>query len=182
MKRIVTILLVTAVILVAGFIIAVMRQPAEYRVSRSATLNAPPDAVFPHVNELRQWDAWSPWAKLDPNARNSFEGPPAGVGAAMSWAGNHEVGEGKMTIIESRANELVRFRLDFIKPMAGTSESEFTFKSVGGQTALTWTMTGTNDLVGRAFSVVMNMDKMVGGQFEKGLANLKAIVEAPPKP
>src|ERR1044071_2399156 len=109
------ILIVVAVVVVL-FLIVVAMQPSDFRVTRSITIATPPEAIFPHVNELKKWDAWSPWMKLDPNAKSTFEGPPAGKGASMSWAGNKEVGEGKMTISESRPNELVRFKLEFYKP------------------------------------------------------------------
>ena len=171
-----TTLIVIAAI-VGVFLIVVALQPSEFRVVRSVTITAPPDAVFPHVNELKKWDAWSPWAKLDPNAKNTFEGPAAGVGAAMSWVGNSDVGEGRMTITESRPAELVRFRLEFYKPMAGTSDAEFTFKAQGNQTAITWAMTGKNNFIAKALCLFMSMDKMVGGQFERGLASMKAIAE-----
>jgi uncharacterized protein YndB with AHSA1/START domain len=168
--------------IVVVFVIVVATRPADFRVSRSVTMTAPPSAVFPHVNELKKWESWSPWMKLDPNAKSSFEGPASGKGAAMSWAGNNQVGEGKMTITESKPDELVRFHLEFYKPMAGTSEAEFTFKPEGNQTTVTWTMSGKNNFIGRAMCLFMNMDKMVGGQFENGLASMKALVEAAPKP
>lgn len=175
------ILLGIAVVIIL-FLIVVAMQPSSFRVTRSAAIAAPAAAIFPHVNELRKWDAWSPWMKLDPNAKNSFEGPPAGKGAAMSWAGNNDVGEGKMTITESRLNELVRFHLEFYKPMAGTSDAEFTFKPEGNQTTVTWTMSGKNNFIGKAMCLIMNMDNMVGGQFELGLASVKAIAEGAAKP
>lgn len=168
--------------LVVVFLIVVALQPSSFRVSRSARMAAPAAAIFPHINELKKWQPWSPWMKLDPNAKSTFEGPAGGKGAAMTWAGNNEVGEGKMTIIESKPVELVRFRLDFYKPMAGTSEAEFTFKPEANGTVVTWSMSGTNNFIGRAMCMIMNMDKMVGGEFEKGLASIKAIVESPTKP
>ena len=168
--------------LVVILVIVVAMQPSTFRVSRSATMSAPPLAIFPHVNELKKWQPWSPWMKLDPNAKSTFEGPEGGKGAAMTWAGNNEVGEGKMTILESMPNEMIRFRLDFYKPMAGTSEAEFTFKPEGNQTVVTWSMSGQNNFIAKAMCMVMNMDKMVGGEFEKGLASMKSIVEAPAKP
>ena len=142
---------------------------------------APASAVFVQVNELKKWEAWSPWAKLDPAMKQKYEGPAAGVGAVSSWAGNNQVGEGRMTITESRTNELVRFNLEFFKPMAGTSTSEFSFKPEGNQTSVTWSMSGQNNFIGKAMCLFMNMDKMMGGQFETGLASMKSIVEAPPK-
>ncbi len=175
----------TAIVLaavIAVLLAVIAMQPSEFRVTRSLTMSAPVTAVFPLVNELKKWEPWSPWARLDPNAKNSFDGPAAGVGSSMAWAGNNEVGEGKMTITESKPNELVRFRLDFYKPMAGTSDAEFTFKADGTSTTVTWTMNGKNDFIGRAVCLVMNMDTMIGGQFEKGLASIRAMVETPGKP
>ena len=180
-KKLLIVLAVLAAIVLV-FLIVVAMQPSDFRVSRSATMSAPPATVFVHVNDLQKWQAWSPWMKLDPNAKNSFAGPPAGQGAAMSWAGNNEVGEGRMTITESRPHELVRFHLEFYKPMAGVSDAEFTFKGEGNQTTVTWTMTGKNNFISRAICMFMNMDKMVGGSFEQGLASIKSIVETPPKP
>ena len=140
-------------------------------------VTASPAAVFPHVNDLRNWQAWSPWAKLDPNAKNTFTGPPAGVDASMSWAGNHNVGEGTMTIRESKPGEFVRFQLDFRKPFKGTNEAVFTFQAEGNQTVVTWTMTGRNNFIAKAVGLFfIDCDKMVGGQFEKGLENLQGVV------
>src|SRR5262245_42694334 len=127
-------ILITIGALLVVFLIVVAMQPSEYKVTRTATINAPPAEVFPHVNDLRKWDAWSPFAKLDLKAKYTFEGPPAGKGAAMGWVGNSDAGEGKMTITESRPNELVQFKLEFFKPMSGTSAAEFTFKPQGNQT------------------------------------------------
>jgi len=163
--------------IIGVFLVIVALQPGDFRVSRSAIIAAPAAEIFPHVNQLKKWDAWSPWMKLDPNAKSSFEGPPAGKGATMSWAGNNQVGEGKMTITESRPSELVQFHLEFYKPMAGTSDAEFSFKPAGNQTTVTWTMMGKNNFIGKAMCLFMNMDKMVGGQFEQGLTSMKAIVE-----
>lgn len=155
----------------------VATRPAEFSVARSATFAAPAPAVFAQVNELKKWEAWSPWAKKDPNAKNTYAGPAAGKGASMSWAGNNDVGEGRMTIMESRPDELVRFKLEFFKPFAATNEATFAFKPEGGGTAATWTMTGTNNFIGKAMCLFFDMDKMVGGDFEKGLAGIKGIVE-----
>jgi hypothetical protein len=175
-------ILLVIVGLIVVFVVVVATRPAEYRVSRTATMASPASAVFSQVNDLQKFNSWSPWAKIDPNAKFNFEGPPSGKGAALAWTGNNEVGEGKMTITESRPNELVRFRLDFYKPMSATCESEFTFKQEGNQTAVAWTMTGRNNFIAKAMCMFMDMDKMVGGQFEQGLASMKAIVEGAPKP
>lgn len=166
------------VIVVAGALAAfIATRPAEFSVTRSARFAAPAPAVFAQVNELRRWKAWSPWAKKDPQAKETYDGPAAGAGAAMSWAGNREVGEGRMTIVESRPAELVRFRLEFFKPFAATNDAEFAFRPAGGGTEVTWTMRGRSNFIGKAMCLVFDMDKMVGGDFERGLASMRAIVE-----
>ncbi|MDB6021894.1 MAG: polyketide cyclase, partial [Pedosphaera sp.] len=120
---------------------------------------------------------WNPWTKLDPAIKMTYEGKPAGTGASYSWVGNSQVGEGRMTITESRPNELVGFKLEFFKPMAGVSTAEFTFKPQGGQTTVTWSMSGEKNFVSKAICLFVSMDKMIGGQFEKGLADLKSVSE-----
>lgn len=174
-------ILIVLVGLIAALLIVIALQPSGYAIARTQTMAAVPAVVFAQVNDLRKWEAWSPWARLDPAAKNSFEGPQEGTGAVFRWAGNAEVGEGSMTIVESRPAELVRIRLDFLKPMAGTSDSQFTFAKEGDGTAVTWTMTGTNDFVGKAICLFMDMDRMLGSQFEQGLTNLKRVVETPAK-
>ncbi len=175
-------LLIALVLLVAAFVVVAALQPADFRITRSATIAAPVATVFEQFNDYHRWNAWSPWAKLDPNAKNTFEGPPSGVGASFAWSGNNEVGEGRMTTIESRPNELIRVKLEFTKPFTATNTTEFTFKPEGGQTAVTWTMSGHNNFVGKAMGLIINCDKMVGGQFEQGFENLKAVVAtSPPK-
>jgi uncharacterized protein YndB with AHSA1/START domain len=159
------------------FIIVLIGQPDEFKMSRSAKISAPPEKVFPHVNDLHKWEAWSPWAKLDPNAKNTFEGPATGVGSSLAWDGNNKIGSGKMTITDSQPSETIRFRLDFQKPMKATNTAEFTFRPDGGQTVVNWSMSGKNSLGGKVFGLLMNCDKMVGSQFEKGLASLKTIAE-----
>jgi uncharacterized protein YndB with AHSA1/START domain len=173
--------LIVLVVVVAVFLVVVAMQPSEFRITRSARFAAPPEAAFAQVNDFHRWEAWSPWAKLDPAARNSFEGPTAGTGAKFAWAGNDKVGEGRMEILESRPGELVRIKLDFVKPMEGTSLTEFTFKPEGDQTAVTWTMSGHHSFVEKAFCLFVNMDKMVGGDFERGLAAMKSQAEAAAK-
>ena len=164
------------VVLVFAFVVALL--PSDFRVARSATIAAPPAVVFSQVNDFHKWMAWSPWAKMDPAAKNTFEGAPAGTGAVFAWDGNSKVGEGRMTLTESRPPDLIRIKLDFVRPFAGTNNVEFTFKPEGNQTVVTWSMAGKNNVVTRAIGVFMSMDKMIGGEFEKGLAQMKAIAEA----
>lgn len=163
---------------IAGFLGFIALQPAEFSVKREALIAAPPQAVYAQVDNFRNWQAWSPWAKLDPNAKATFEGPETGNGAMFSWAGNSEVGEGKMTIIESVPNDFVRMRLDFTQPMAATNETIFTFKPEGDGTRMTWEMTGQNNFIARIVCFFMNMDGMVGSQFEKGMANIADVLNA----
>jgi uncharacterized protein YndB with AHSA1/START domain len=174
-------ILIALAVIAVVFVVLVSQQPSEFRVTRSLAMSAPASAVFAQVNDLHKWKAWSPWAKMDPNATETHEGPAAGTGSKMSWAGNMKVGEGSMTITESRPNELIRFKLEFLKPMAATNTAEFTFTPHGNQTLVTWSMSGHNNFIGKAMGLVMNCDKMVGGQFENGLANLKSIVETAKK-
>jgi uncharacterized protein YndB with AHSA1/START domain len=170
------VLIAVAAILVV-LVIVIALQPSEFRVARSTTIAAPPSQVFAQVNDFHKWEAWSPWAKLDPEAETNFEGPPAGTGAIFRWRGNEEVGEGSMTIIESTPNDRIRIKLDFLKPFAATNIAEFTFRPEGNQTLVTWSMEGINNFIAKAFCLFMNMDKMVGDQFEKGLASMKSVVE-----
>lgn len=174
-------ILIGVAVLIAVFVVVVAMQLEEFRVERSVVIAAPPAAVFAKVNDLRTWQEFSPWAKLDPNAKATFAGPETGAGSSFAWAGNSEVGEGTMTIVESRPHELIRFKLEFVKPFEGTNDAEFTFKPAGAQTEVTWSMSGKNNFFFKAVGLFIDCDKMIGPQFEEGLANLKALSEAPPK-
>jgi len=165
--------------LVMVLVVVVAMRPNEFEVTRSIAVNAKPEAIFPHVNDLHQWDAWSPWAKLDPDAKVAFDGSDEGIGTWMSWDGNNDVGAGMMTITESDPFVRVVFRLEFSRPFAGVNAAEFTFKPEGDTTLVTWSMSGTHTFISKAVGLFMNCDKMVGDQFEQGLASLKAVVESP---
>jgi uncharacterized protein YndB with AHSA1/START domain len=166
---------IALILIVAAF------QPGEFSVKRNLAIAAPAQALFEQVNDHRKFLAWNPWMKLDPNVKNTYSGPTSGVGAVCSWQGNSEVGAGVATIIESRPGELVRQRMEWKEPMEGLSTVDFTFKPEGGKTIVTWEMRGSNNYLGKVMCLFMNMDKMIGGQFEVGLANLKALAEAPAK-
>lgn len=171
----------TALLVLLGvvvvFVAFVALQPSEFKVARSAEIAASPETVFAHVNDLHRWEAWSPWAKLDPKAKWTYEGPPAGVGAIVAWSGDHNIGEGRMTITESRPSERIKFKLDFVKPFASTCSVDFTFKPEWERTVVTWSMEGKNNFIAKAMSLFMDCEKMVGGQFEKGLGDLKSLAE-----
>lgn len=158
--------------------VVVAMQPDDMKISRSATFDVPPAKAFALVNDFHKWQNWSPWARLDKDAKNSFEGPASGEGAIFKWSGNSEVGEGQMTIVESRPNELIRIKLEFTKPMQDTSEALFTFKPEGDKTVTTWTMTGKHTFVSKGICLLMNMEKMMNEKFDEGLASMKALAEA----
>lgn len=173
-----TVSLLVAASLAALLALVIASRPSEFRVTRSAAIAAPPSAVFGQVNDLHCWEAWSPWAKLDPAMKQTYDGPAAGVGAVYAWAGNRNVGEGRMRITESLPSELIRFKLEFLKPFKGDCDTLFTFQPQDGGMQVTWTMSGRNHFLAKAMGLFMDCDKMVGGQFETGLANLKSLAEA----
>ena len=171
-------ILTILVVILLVFAAVVAMQPSEFRVERSTAISAPAPTVFAQVNDLHNWEAWSPWAKLDPSMKQTYEGALAGVGAVYSWAGNNQVGEGHTTITESHPSDLIRMKLEFVKPFKGTNDVEFTFTPEGNQTVVSWSMTGKKNFITKALHLFMSMDKMVGGMFEQGLAQMKSVVEA----
>lgn len=173
----ITNILLALALIVLAFVTIVALRPADFRITRSISISAPASAAFAQVNDLRRWQEMSPYAKLDPVAKYIFAGPPAGAGASLSWAGNSKVGEGRMAILESRPNELVRMKLEFLKPFQATNTVEFKFEENNDRTVATWSMFGTNKFMCKAMGLFMNMDKMCGSQFEEGLANMKSIAE-----
>lgn len=173
MKKI--ILALVAILAVLAVIIAM--QPADFNVSRSATINAPATIAFNQVNDFANWAAWSPWAKLDPNAKTTISTPSAGTGASMAWDGNNKVGAGSMTITDSQPGQHIAMDLTFIRPMAGKDAAEFSFVEENGQTTVNWSMSGKKNFAAKAIGLVMNCDKMIGGNFEEGLASIKTIAE-----
>jgi len=169
--------LIGVAIVVVVFIIVVALQPSEFRIVRSATISAPASVIFARVNDFHNWEEWSPWAKLDPAMKTTFEGASSGVGAVYTWAGNDEVGEGRMTLTENRPDEFIRIKLEFLAPFAATNTTEFTFTPDGDRTAVSWSMYGENNFMAKAFSLFMDMDKLIGADFEKGLTQMKAVAE-----
>lgn len=172
-----TILIAIAAIIVT-FIVVVALQPSEFRVERTAVITAAPSTVFAQVNDFHKWEAWSPWAKLDPAAKTSFEGPSSGTGAVFTWSGNDEVGEGRMTMVESTPGERVKIKVDFVRPFEGTSNSEFDLTPAGDQTAVTWIMSGHHDFIAKAMCLIINGNEMIGSEMDKGLAKMKSVIES----
>lgn len=176
------IILAILAVLLVGFLAFVATRPAAFRYTRSLAIAAPAETLFAQVDDLRKFQDWNPWAKLDPQCAFTFEEATTGTGASYHWKGNSKVGEGRMTITESRPHELVRSRLEFIKPFASTNVAEFTFKPEGGRTLVTWTMTGENKFMSKLMGVFMNFEQMIGRDFEQGLATLKTLAEQPATP
>ncbi len=168
--------------LIAVFLIVVATRPGKFSVSRAITIAAPPATAFTEVDDFHRWQAWSPFEKLDPAMTRTHAGAASGVGAIYRWSGNSQAGEGSMTIVESRPHELIRIRLDFVRPLASQAEAVFTFANDGEATTANWTMHGESSFVCKAVGMFMSMDTMLGRQFEDGLAALKAVCEGAPKP
>ena len=147
-----------------------------FSVTRSRLIPAPAEAIYPLVIGFREWPKWSPWETVDPTMKRNYDGPVSGVGAKYTWKGNGKAGAGAMEITEAAEPSRIAIRLEFTKPMKALNPITFTFVPEGGGTRVTWSMTGESKGMGRVFMLFMNMDKLVGGDFEKGLAQLQAAV------
>lgn len=165
------------VALVAVAVIVIATRPSAFSFERSTQIAAPPEVVFGLVNDLHRWPDWSPWAKLDPNQTVTYAGAEAGKGAIFSWKGNDQVGEGRMTITESRPNEHVAILLEFLKPWEATNDVTFGLTPAKEGTKVVWRMEGKNDFVGKAFSLFVDVEEMVGKDFEAGLASLGVLAK-----
>jgi hypothetical protein len=169
-----------AAVLVLTAIVFVATRPDRFRVERSAQIHAPREVVFAFVQDFRKWADWSPYEKLDADLKRTYAGAPRGVGATYSWEGK-KAGVGKMTILEAKPGELVTLRLEFVKPIAATNRTIFTFAPSADGTHVTWVMDGENTWMGKVMSAFFDMDKFVGGDFEKGLAELDKVASAASK-
>lgn len=170
-------LIVVAVI--ALILVIAATKPDSFQVVRRARVQASPDRVFPFINDFRHWPEWSPWEKLDPAMKKDLGGTDSGVGSSYAWEGNKKAGQGRMEITESQPPSRVVIDLDFIKPFKSQSVTEFELAPKDGATDVTWTMRGPASFMTKVMMVFMSMDKMVGRDFEEGLANLKRVAEAP---
>ncbi|MBN8550845.1 MAG: SRPBCC family protein [Deltaproteobacteria bacterium] len=166
-------------LLILVFCVVAAMQPDDFRYSRSTVISSPPAPIFEIVNTQSKWEAWSPWAKIDPQMQKTLSGPAAGVGSKYTWSGNSEVGEGSSTIVESVPNERIAMKLEFVRPFSGVNDVYFTLEPQGNETKVTWTMAGKNTFLSKAVGLLMNCEKMLGEQFDTGLAQLKALVEKP---
>lgn len=162
---------------VGVLVAAIAMQPSSFTVERSAAIEAPADIVYGHIQNLRAMDAWSPWARMDPQMEIAYEGPEAGVGARSSWEGP-QMGKGRLNITAVKPDQEVDLEREMMAPVKATHRVVFTLASTGGATNVTWRMDGTNGFVGKALAPFMDMDEMVGDPFERGLASLKTLAEA----
>jgi hypothetical protein len=165
------------VVLLAAILGYAASKPDAFRVQRSATIKAPPEKIFPLINDFHNWVSWSPWEKLDPLMTKTHGGAASGRGAVYEWEGNKQVGKGRMEILEESIPSKVRIKLDFFKPFAAHNTAEFTLAGRGEFTDINWVMDGTQPFMFKVMSVFLNLDKMIGKDFEAGLANMKSIVE-----
>src|SRR6187549_3378240 len=172
-------ILVLLAVIVAGFVAFAATRPGLYRVERSTKMQAPASVVFAQLADFKGWAAWSPWEGKDPQMKKTYEGQPGTVGSSYAWQGNAEVGEGKMSIVEVRPPTDLKLRLEFIKPFAAVASTLFIVAPDGeGAVTVNWSMDGSNNLMAKIFGIFMDMDAMIGGDFDKGLASLKKVAEA----
>ncbi len=167
-------ILIVLLIAIAGVLGYAATKPDTFQVQRKAVIAAPPEKVFALIEDFRRWNEWSPWDKLDPAMTRTFGGPATGVGATYAWAGNSAVGEGRMEILESTPPSKIRIKLDFIKPFESNNVTEFALVPRDGGTEVTWTMQGPNPYVTKLMDIFVSTDKMIGKDFEKGLADMGA--------
>ena len=162
---------------IAGVLIYAATLPDTFRIERSATIGAPPEKVYAYLNDFHRWTAWSPWEKKDPAMQRTHSGAPAGKGAVYAWDGNSEVGQGRMEIVESTEPARVQIQLDFLKPFEAHNTAEFALAPAAGGTQVTWAMHGPAPYLSKLMQVFISMDRMVGPDFEAGLAHLKRVAE-----
>jgi len=161
----------------AGLLIYAATRPDSFRIERSAPIKAPPEKIFAIINDFHKWTAWSPWEKIDPALKRTYSGPQSGMGATYAWEGNKNIGTGRMEIVESAPASRIVIKLDFFKPFEAHNTAEFKLAPGGDGTTVTWAMFGPSPYMSKLMGIFFNMERMVGGQFERGLANLKALSE-----
>ncbi len=173
----IAIIAIVLAIAIAVVLILAATKPDIFRVERAITVKAPPDRIFALIADFRQWVTWSPYEHKDPALKRSYSGAASGKGAVYGWEGNKNVGSGRMEILEASAPAKIVIKLDFITPFEGHNTAEFTMLPQGDTTNVTWLMHGPSPFIGKIMHVFMNMDRMVGKDFEIGLANLKRLTE-----
>ena len=172
-----TVILIAITVAIAGLLWFIASRPDSFRVERTASIKAPPEKVHALINDFHNWPLWSPWEKMDPDMKRQHSGMQRGVGAVYAWLGNSKVGEGRMEIVDSSPSTRVAIKLDFFKPFDAHNTAEFTLKAEDGGTHVNWAMFGPANFMTKAMGVFGGMDKMVGKDFERGLANMKIAAE-----
>lgn len=176
-KKIILIALIVIVVPIAAILAYAATQPDEFRVQRSASIQAPAEKIFPYLNDFHRSVDWSPYEKMDPDMKRVYSGAPLGKGAIYEWDGDSNAGAGRLEIVDAAPPSKVTYTLDFVRPFEARNIVEFTLDDKGGATDVTWAMHGPMPYISKVMCLFFDMDKMVGGDFEKGLANLKALTE-----
>jgi hypothetical protein len=177
MLEVIAIIAAVVVLVIAIVLILAMTKPDTFRIQRMATIKAPAENIFSLINDFHRWGGWSPWENKDPAMKRTFSGAESGKGAVYAWEGNKNVGSGRMEILDSSLPSKIIIKLDFFTPFEGHNTAEFTMLPQGDATNLTWVMHGPAPLMNRVMQVFVNLDKMIGKDFESGLANLKKLTE-----
>jgi len=170
-------IIVTIIVLIVALLAFAATRPDAFRVQRTARINAAPDRIYANLEDFHRWTAWSPWEKMDSAMRRTHSGAPKGVGAVYEWEGNSKVGKGRMEIVKASTPTELTVKLDFLKPFEAHNFAEFTLRPVGASTDVTWSMFGPSPFVSKVMGIFFDMDRMVGTDFENGLANLKTVAE-----
>ncbi|MGA7070178.1 SRPBCC family protein [Bradyrhizobium sp.] len=179
MLEIIAIVAIVLAIAIVIILALALTKPDTFRVQRSAVVQAPADRIFPLVNNFHEWASWSPWENRDPAMKRSYSGAESGKGAVYAWDGNKNVGSGRMEILDASSPSKITIKLDFFKPFEGHNTAEFTFAPERGAsgTNIVWVMHGPSSFMSKVMQVFMNLDAMIGRDFEAGLANLKTLTE-----
>lgn len=172
-----TIIALVIIAIIALILILAATRPDTFRIERSVTIKAPPEKVFGLINDLHQWEGWSPWEKVDPDVKRTYNNVASGKGAIYGWNGNKNIGEGRMEIIESLPPSKVVLQMNFIKPFESQSKIEFTLTAQSGETKVTQSMYGPNTYISKVMGIFFSMEKIIGEKYEEGLASLKEIAE-----
>jgi uncharacterized protein YndB with AHSA1/START domain len=177
MLEVIVVIAIILAVVIAIVLILAATKPDSFSVERAIDISAPADRVFPLINDFHQWGGWSPWEHKDPAMQRTYEGPASGKGAVYGWEGNKNVGSGRMEIIEAQPPSKILIKLDFLKPFEAHNTAEFTMLPQGATTHLTWVMRGPAPFISKLMQVFMNFDRMIGKDFEAGLASLKKLAE-----
>jgi Polyketide cyclase / dehydrase and lipid transport len=177
MSHTVAMVLIIIVTFVAAFLLFAASRPNGFRVQRTARIKAPPEKIFPLIDNFHDWVSWSPYEKIDPALQRSYSGAERGKGAVYEWQGNNKVGKGRMEITQSSPPGKIVIALHFMKPFEARNTAEFTMALEGDATTVTWAMHGSSPFMAKVMCIFMSMDNMVGKQFDEGLANLKTVAE-----